>query len=383
MIYLISPVDVFAINGGALVRKMTAYYMMRKNAEVTIVMPGTHYSNDFRVISTPNISFNKFNYVLECLGIIEDRNMNWVKSTYKILSTLVTKNDVVLATPGGEFAPIILGSRLKRKIGCKFVINSHDPLDFTTLGGQLPRKAKFPHINRDVFEKKYLSSADCIITSTIRYQEELKSKYPSIKDKVYSCYFGYAFSEPPRINVLPHSKTISIVYGGNFGIYQCPEILAEAVKGDQRVHLYYVGNHTINRNLDKYRGEPNISFFDIMPQEQYLQFLKEKIDVGFLSLKGKLASYCIPSKLYDYINFTIPIIGVVEGDAAKIIKENCYGVTSDYSVEGVKKAIESIIQPSLYMSCVKRLAEDHDQWFMQNKVSNMLDIIEGTESTIF
>lgn len=376
MIYLISPVDVFAINGGAIVRKMTAFYMMQQNRDVTIVMPGTYPGSDYKVVGTPPIKFSKFSYILECLGILEDRSLNWVNNTYKTLCDKITCDDTVLATPGGEFAPIILGSRLKKKTGCKFVINSHDPLDFTSLGGRLPRRGKFPHINRDRFEKKYLSHADCIITSTHSYRDELVNKYPTLKGKIHTCYFGYAYPDKPRINELPHGEVLNIVYGGNFGIYQCPEILAKAVRGNNNVHLYYVGNHSINRNLDEFRNEPNISFLDIMPQEQYLKFLKDTIDVGFLSLKGKLASYCVPSKLYDYINFTIPIIGVVEGDASKIIGENGYGVTSDYSEEGVMKAIDLVINPSIYENCVKRLVEDHDLWSMHNKVSDMLAIID-------
>lgn len=377
MIYLLSPIDVFAINGGAIVRKMTAFYMMQNNMDVTIVMPGSYTGSEYKVISTPPVKFSKLNYILECLGILEDRNLNWVNKTYKTLCKIVTRNDTVFATPGGEFAPIILGSKLKKQTGCRFVINSHDPLDFTSLGGKLPRKAKFPHINRDRIEKKYLSVADCIITNTISYKEELQRKYPLIKDKIYSCYFGYAYPEIPRDNELPHGKIINIVYGGNFGIYQCPEILAQAVKGNSNIHLYYVGNHRVNRNLDEFRNESNISFVDLMPQEQYLQFLKSKIDVGFLSLKGSLASYCVPSKLYDFINFTIPVIGVVDGDASRIISERGYGITSDYSVEGVKDAINKIVQPSFYENCVKRLVEDHDMWSMQEKIKNILHIIDS------
>lgn len=377
MIYLISPVDVFAINGGALVRKMTAFYMMQHNEDVTIVMPGDYNGNEFKVICTPSIKFSKITYILECLGLLEDRSLNWVKSTFKILCRTITSDDIVFATPGGEFAPIILGSKLKRKTGCKFVINSHDPLDFTTLGGSLPRKPKFPHVSRDKCEYKYLTCADAIITSTKSYRDELRRKYPILKDKISSCYFGYAYPETPRSNELPHGKVLNIVYGGNFGIYQRPEILAQAVKDNPNVHLYYVGNHKTNRNLDVFRQETNISFVDLMPQEEYLKFLKETIDVGFLSLKGELASYCVPSKLYDYINYTIPIIGVVEGDASKIIKDNGYGVTSDYSVEGVKKAIDLIIQPSLYNSCVNRLVEGHDLWSMYNKVFDILSIIKA------
>lgn len=377
MIYLISPVDVFAINGGAIVRKMTAYYMMQQGCQVTIIMPGTYVGKDYNVISTPLVKFSKLSYILECLGVIEDRSMDWVNDNYKTLREIVTSKDTVLATPGGEFSPIILGSRLKKETGCKLVINSHDPLDFTTLGGCLPRKVKFPHVNRDKVEYKYLSVADSIITNTNSYKDELQRKYPSLKNKIHSCYFGYAYPEPPRINALPHGKKLNIVYGGNFGVYQCPEILAQAVKGNDNVHLYYVGNHQVNRNLDEYRHESNITFLDLMPQEKYLQFLEEKIDVGFLSLKGSLASYCVPSKLYDFINLTIPIIGVVEGDASKIIEENGFGVTSDYSVEGVKKAIDKIVHPSIYEDCVKRLVEDHDMWSMQEKIKNILNIIDS------
>jgi hypothetical protein len=377
MIYLISPVNVFDINGGAIVRKMIAHYMEEANYDVTIVMPGNYLGDEYRVINTPPLLFNKFFYLLECIGFLEDRYSYWAGKVVNILVKLIKTKDIVFVTTGGELSPIIVGDKLKKITGCKLIINYHDPLEFTSLGGHFSRKSRMPHVNRDNIESKYLKNADYVITSTQKYKLELQNKYPLISEKIHCCYFGYAFPERPRNSqALPHGEIINIVYGGNFGVTQSPEILAQAVKGNTRVHLYFVGKHNANKSLDSYRGEPNITFVGLMPQESYLQFLKDRIDVGFLSLKGNLSKYCVPSKLYDYINYTIPIIGVVKGDASQIIKDNNYGVVSDYSVEEVKKSIDQIIDPKTYSNCVQRLIEDHDSWSMSKKVKEILSLIE-------
>ena len=65
-------------------------------------------------------------------------------------------------------------------------------------------------------------------------------------------------------------------------------------------------------------------------------------DIGLVQLKKKIHG-ALPSKLFHYLNYNLPILYIGEGEAADIIKDNSYGWTfknNDY--DGVNKLINNL-----------------------------------------
>ena len=63
-----------------------------------------------------------------------------------------------------------------------------------------------------------------------------------------------------------------------------------------------------------------------MPHNEFLKFMIENIDIGFVSLANDYLGACVPSKIYEYINLGLPIIGALpNGDGLDIINKNNYG----------------------------------------------------------
>ena len=128
--------------------------------DVTVVTP--NYENKTIICSENLIKIpylnNKIDLWFENFGIYEDYLDKWVRTSYRYLKDRIKKDDILFCTSGGELGMIKLGFLLKKSLGCKFVVNFHDPINYTTVNG-LSRTPPVFAVKRDAFEAKYVPEA--------------------------------------------------------------------------------------------------------------------------------------------------------------------------------------------------------------------------------
>lgn len=375
-IYYITRTNITDIGGGAIVRAGTIGALKKKGFNVIIVTP--NYNSDQTVVDDNLIktAFKipiKFATISERIGLYEDYLDIWVKNTVKILSDIVKKNDIILATSGGELGCIKLASIVKQQVHCNFIVNFHDPINYTLVNG-MKINNKF-HVNREKSEYKYIKNADLIMTSSATHEISLINKYPQMTGKVFTNHFGY-IHEAKIKPLKSQSGKISIVYGGAMGIEQSPEVLLEVVQVSDEVQIYYIGSTERIEAIGK-KSRLNITYLPAMPHDQYLDFLQKNADIGFVSLYGDYFSACVPSKIYDYINIGLPILGALpNGDAMNIINNNRFGYAAKYNdIEGLKAALKELLITSNRMGCRDLIIENRKYWSMDYKVNELVELI--------
>ena len=79
---------------------------------------------------------------------------------------------------------------------------------------------------------------------------------------------------------------------------------------------------------------------------------------------------CVPSKIYEYINLELPMIGVLPlGDGKDIINNRNYGVACDYDdIEGLYNAIKMFNNKEYIANIRKNILNDKEQWYMKNRI---------------
>jgi len=361
--------------GGSLIRNGSVKFLQELGWNITVVMPNYNSKEikiENNVILIPQNYNIKFHLYMERLGLKEDYLDKWVKVAFEYLKDKIQKDDIVLATSGGELGMIKLGSLLKNAINCKFVVNFHDPLDYSLVHG-IKQDGKF-HIGRENQEQKYLSDSDLIITSSVSNQNSLQNKYPFLKDKIRNNYFGYIQKLDIKQKREQNTK-VTIAYVGNMGGLQKPELLYkvyESLKNRDKVEIYFIGDISSNKTLQNIKklDEKNINFIDSLPHDEFLKFMSDNIDVGFVSLTSDYLGACVPSKIYEYINLELPILGALpDGDGKDIINQNKYGIACahddlDCLVQATEKFIDKI-----YLDTIKlNIQTDKDEWFMKNRI---------------
>lgn len=359
------------IGGGALIRKKQVDLFNENGFDTWIIAP--NYTSKKSIIDRENkmllfpFSLKKHyqNSLLEKVGLKEDYYDEWIRNALAELKNIITSDDVLFCVSGGEMGSIILGSKLKTLTGCMFIANFHDPvLNATVFNKKVRLKgSRLFHINRDPLEKKYLSNADYLYTSSDVYKASLQEKYPALKEKIRNSYFGYIHEYcPAKSYDKLVNKPVKIGYGGSMGAEQSPEILAKAVETMKGVEAYFFGDVSNNTYLNKPRK--NVVVVNYMPHDAYLDFMHEYIDLSFFSLDGDLSTLCVPSKLYEYVNLGIPMVAAVKGDAADIVTMHRFGISCKYTPESVRHAIDQLMNKEKYENARQAILQEKYKWSM-------------------
>ena len=169
--YLTRSLYPYDRTGGGLARYNQVQNFESNGIKVITVLPKKIQKNDARVLGYPFRGSTKLNMILQRVGIYEDYLDPWVDSAFASLSLIVKKTDVIVATSGGELGMLKLAMKLHAKIGCTYIANLHDPIDYSVINGNRI-DGKF-HVSRESSIKKILSSADSIVTSSEKYKKYL------------------------------------------------------------------------------------------------------------------------------------------------------------------------------------------------------------------
>lgn len=385
-IYYITRTYLPLRTGGTLIRKRYVELLKRNGFDVEVVT--VDYSNgDGYVDYIDGIKVSYFPYnlhlrvgmCLERLGFLEDYLDFWVNNVLEYLRGIVTKDDVLFCTSGGELASIKVGNLLKTRVGCKFIINLHDPIDYTLVKGK--RIDKKIHVSREECEKRNISNADLIITSSNTMLESLREKYFELDLPLMNGYFGYLEKYYVGEKKIKNDK-LQIVYGGNFGFLQKPEIFAQAVARMKDVEIFFLGNSNDYNPINKYRDIDNIHFVDYMPYSEYCDFVHNEMDCGCVSLTSDYLGACVPSKIYEFINLSTPMIACLpEGDAKSLIERNGYGMVCDYSsVEAICDVIEKFKDNKILEQYIYNIEKDKRNWSMEELIKPIVSKLRGFDS---
>ncbi|SHO81445.1 hypothetical protein MNB_SV-15-1300 [hydrothermal vent metagenome] len=268
-----------------------------------------------------------------------------MNEAFYYLKDIAKKEDIVFATSGGELGMIKLGSLLKDRIDCKFVVNFRDPLNYGYMNG-LRRDKKF-HIGREKAHEKYMTNADLILTSSQYYADVLSDKFTYLSSKIVNNYFGYITKLDIEKYQRKISQKINIAYVGSMGVTQSPELLYKSWKllDDEGIELFFIGDISSYKPLQNI-NDKGVHFINFMPHNDFLKFMCENIDVGF------------------------PMIGALpDGDGRDIINTQGYGLASRYDdVELLSKNIQKIKNRSYLAGIKKKILDDRDSWSMESKI---------------
>lgn len=129
---------------------------------------------------------------------------------------------------------------------------------------------------------------------------------------------------------LPTNKKV-LLYGGNFGKPQNIDFIIKVVKSNQnndKIHFLMIGSgtefHRIQR-MDSYIN--NLTVLNNMNKEDYVLYLKI-VDIGLIFLDDKFTIPNFPSRLLDYMNYSLPILACtdINTDVGKTIEKGEFGL---------------------------------------------------------
>ena len=186
------------------------------------------------------------------------------------------------------------------------------------IGQGSPIYRLFLRISRRIYR-----SADGILVSSRGYAEYFREKFQIENVRYLPQYAEDLFGELPQPT--EEKQTVDFLFAGNVGSGQSVETIVEAarlLKNERTIHIHIVGGGI---SLEKCRilaeGLPNITFYGRQKLEQMPRYYA-MADVFLVSLmKDPVLSMCLPGKVQADLAAGKPVVGAIDGEAARVIRE--------------------------------------------------------------
>jgi len=206
----------------------------------------------------------------------------------------------------------------------------------------------------EFFVKKIYSTYDGILIGSRGFKEIVENRFG--KEVTYFPNWAEkSIEENKIIHTLhlnfPEDKFL-IMYTGNIGEAQNFEELITTIKKlEDHIHWVFIGGGRYKKKfinlLEKENIMSKVSFLDQVAINQIPSYVS-KANCLFLSLRDReIFSKTVPAKLQSYMALQKPIIGVLRGDGAEIIKDsNCGFVVENYNYNNLTKMIQKMSKMS-------------------------------------
>ena len=168
------------------------------------------------------------------------------------------------------------------------------------------------------------------------------------------------FIELAQLNDRIPDKKFTVLYSGNMGLAQGLDTVIQAANILQKypINFLFVGNGVKLQSLEEKSNQmelDNISFMPPQRKEDLIQIIK-KSSVCLVPLKNEpLFRHAIPSKLFEYMACSRPVIIGIKGEIEKIIKKANSGLMAN------PQDADSLVKQILYYYNDRNKIDNHGQ----------------------
>lgn len=306
---------------------------------------GVNNKNESAGFLNPNPTlFGKMIQYIRANYFIPDARKYWVKPSVKFLSNYLKKHqiDAVIST-GPPHSVHLIGLKLKKQIGIKWISDFRDPWTEIDYFKQLPLTKKATKKHHQL-EQEVLKNSDM----TIVVGETMKQKYLKYTRRIEVITNGFDSIQNTLTQKL--DSNFSITHVGSMNFDRNPKILWEVLKEicdtnsnfkkDLRIKFIGKIDDSVLQDVkvfDKITVQkiPYVDHRDVNSYQVSSQILLLSIN-NVSSAKG-----IITGKIFEYLQAKRPIlcIGPEDGDAAIILKNTNAGKVVDFKNKALLKPI--------------------------------------------
>lgn len=280
-------------------------------------------------------------------------------------------------SPVSMVAPAIVA---KNKFHIPLIIDCLDQWPISVTAGPFSDKSLFYKILYNYSVKIY-SQAD-LITITSKSFESYFNNVLHLSSEKYGLKYWPQYAEDVYGKVGKEVNGIyDVLYAGNIGPAADVETIVKAavlLKDNKKIHFHIVGDGMNREACEKIASEnglENITFYGSYPVEKMKEFYT-KADALLITMKdNQVVNYTLPAKMQSYMLAGKPIIGAINGETQRVIKEADCGYCANSSDE--KKMAEYILEASKDESDIKGLGNNGKIYYQEHfDKEKLLDELE-------
>ena len=285
---------------------------------------------------------------------IPDPRYGWNKNAFRKAAELIKEHKIeVVITSSPPHSTQLIGLKLKRRIGIKWIADLRDPWMDIYYYADLSR-TYFAKLKDKSLEKRVLREADEVLTVGNHLKTLFENKGAKRVRVVTNGYDKSDFQGLGDKKWFDPNK-INIVYAGTMSDVYNPAAFFSVVKqmGDdgRNFHMHFFGSQT-----DKLRSEAIDAFGDRCTFHEYINHADLPgvymcADVLLLVIPDqKHDKVILTGKLFEYIAARKPILGIgpKDGDAAQVVARCDSGRFFNRSDEAqMKTFLQQVVQKEL------------------------------------
>ena len=297
--------------------------------------------------------FETFSRFIRGNLFVPDPRIGWRRFAYKKAANLIKEEKIeVIVTSGPPHSTHLIGKKLKKHLGVKWIADFRDPWTDIYYYKDLYHTTLVTRIDRSL-EKNVLSDADMIITVSQEVGKLLLKKIPLSPGKIAVIPNG--FDDSDFENAKPvQNKMFTITYTGTISIIYRIEQFIEAVcqlpgKVKEGIRIRFVGN-VPDEIVNLFKLKSLSSMVEVMgyiPHEQAVSQMKGAAILLMAIPDTPDNKGIVTGKLFEYFAARKPVlaIGPKGGDVDILIDKCKAGKLFHYhDSEGMKNYILEIYQ---------------------------------------
>ncbi len=311
---------------------------------------------------------------------------SWFKGWSRRVSS-IPPGDAVLAS----FPPVsnlLLGEFLADTLKIPLWIDFRDEF----VGTRSPEKTRrWAKDAREIEERLVRKAAHVFVTSGT-VLGSLVNRY-ALAEEQCTVVLNGIFAPERELEAIERARKerrdliFRMVWLGTLSQHQRPETLIEGFRlwqenhpgARERAELLLVCHNSLyfRARIKKHLGD-GIRRIDFAPRARIPELVAE-CDVGCLSLGGDLYSYALPTKLYDYIHFQLPMLAILpKGEARSVIESHGFGLLADCGKPSqVAEAIEKLRKEHVRDRIRERMAAARGEFLLSTQVAKMSERMEA------
>ncbi len=338
----------------------------------------------------PNPSFiEKVMLYIRANYFIPDARMFWIKPSVRKLKSYLKNNKVdAIITTGPPYSVHLIGLRLKKALGLKWIADFRDPWTSVDYFHLLPLTKKSLKRHYEL-EEKVLRTAD----SVLMVSNHAKKKYEASAKFIDVITNGFDEDGNLKDENVVLDKKFTLTHIGMMNSERNPKRLWEVLSeiSEENVDfrndfvLRFIGkiDDTVSKDLEN-SSIKNIEKVSYVPHPRAKQYQRESQVLLIVVNDYPSSKEMIPGKTFEYLQARRPILGIapIDGDLAGIVNETNSGEVFGYDLE--KERLKEYIL-ELYQvyktSGINNLTEDVSRFHRKELTKKLVTFINKTSKT--
>jgi glycogen synthase len=295
---------------------------------------------------------------------------------WKLLQTI--KPDLLIVCTHELLLPAWLYAR-NYKCGVIYDIRENYSLNLTAQNAYNPILKRVLAAGVRSIEKLTAPTIEHFFLAEQSYAQELtfiSNRYTILENK-YKPAANYSLpATPVKIN----SERLKLLYSGTiagiYGVFEAVELAEQLHQLNPQVTLTIIGYCAHTPTLQKLKqtiaDKPYITLTGgehLVPHPEILQAIA-KHDVGLLPYQPNPSTFrCIPTKLYEYMGYGLPIIMQQNPSWSNLLKKADAGLTIDFNDYILKSLLQTLYQSNFYKNGISA------DIFWQSEEEKLLQVV--------